>query len=132
MASFYPVDIEANVVAALIDVESEEVVKVLGTQTADVSYGEDNAVEIDGILSDDITPGVYSILATEVATGAYYTIDDVEVTVPLDSEDISGDAAAGSDTRWYDLTGSPVGHEPQTPGIYVKVSGGKAEKVMVK
>ena len=45
-------------------------------------------------------------------------------------EDVSADNADAPE-RWYDLTGIEVA-KPTVPGVYIKVCGGKSEKVIVR
>lgn len=132
LLSTYTSDREIEIEADLIEAESGFWVDAFGTYNATIKAGEEKTVKLEGTLADDTAPGVYSILLSENMAGEIGIIPGIQVLDASGLDDISGDAAAGSDTRWYDLTGSPVGHEPQTPGIYIKVSGGKAEKVMVK
>ena len=132
MLSTYTSDREIEIEADLIEAESGFWVDAFGTYNATIKAGEEKTVKLEGTLADDTAPGVYSILLSENMAGEIGAIPGIQVLDASGIDDISGDAAAGSDTRWYDLTGSPVSHEPQTPGIYIKVSGGKAEKVMVK
>lgn len=63
----------------------------------------------------------------------YYSPSYATVSFPTTGVDeIAADGGDGNETRWYNMQGQPVDGATATPGLYIKQTGGKTSKVLVK
>lgn len=89
-------------------------------------------------VPDDVTFTVTAGAETLEATDGVYTVTagaDTQIEVTYTASTGIGTITAahhGQATAWYDLSGRPVNPDVLAAGIYVRVAGGKAEKVAVR
>ncbi|MBD5171206.1 MAG: M6 family metalloprotease domain-containing protein [Bacteroidales bacterium] len=71
------------------------------------------------------------------STSAPCTINDVTFTIKGDVENAvesitADDLTDKGEVRWFTVTGQPVGTTPTVPGLYIRVQGQTASKVIVR
>ena len=126
----FPVDL----ILACDDLNNENnllIVGVCGSTNATFNKsGIARSLSLNGKVGEEVAAGqYYLVLAHENSI-----IDYIDVTVVNNNsggvEDIIADDNA--DYRYFDLQGRPVDARNAAPGLYIRRSGAKAEKVIIK
>lgn len=97
-------------------------------------YAHQTVIPLDRLMNGDINYASVVGIVINQSTGEVENASIVHCSenLPLATgiDDLIADEAEGK-TEWFTIQGIRVS-EPTSPGIYVKVSGGKAEKIIIK
>lgn len=84
-------------------------------------------------IIEDLVPGVYSY---RVSSFSPYGNVSEGVDVEVDIDAFAGLQIIGLEDfnvwQYFDLTGKKVGENSLSPGIYIRVNGGKSEKIVIR
>lgn len=129
LANTYPRDMDVTVAGYL---KSNGLTEDFTDETkVSIPAGETATTTLTGTVSSTTSPGVYDldIEADEMIIG---TIHGIIVHEASEITDTYSDMQQSTTDKWYDLTGTPVSYDRLAPGTYIRVSDGKAEKVLIK
>ncbi|MDE7412059.1 MAG: C10 family peptidase [Paramuribaculum sp.] len=83
-------------------------------------------------IPDDLVPGRYNLILFGVDNGEVLKTMSVEVYPALSAVDSIGQDSSDEVVRLFNLQGVEVKSDQITPGIYIRKSSGKVEKILVK
>ncbi len=126
-------------ITALFCVEEEDnknsldVVDVAGTKSVVVPKNTTKSFSMDCSVPETVKAGEYYLAFCYETTDSYELIDYIFVTVKEDGgvNDITVDENLG-EAQYFDLQGRPVDKDNLNAGVYVRRTGNKATKVIVK
>lgn len=113
------------------DEESLLIVGVCGSTNATFNKsGIARSLTLNGKVGEEVAAGQYYLVLAHDNSIIDYIVVNVVNNNSGGVEDIIADENA--DYRYFDLQGRPVDARNAAPGLYIRRSGAKAEKVMIK
>lgn len=102
-----------------------------GTETLDVAARGASTVTFSTLIPGDTPSGDYYVVFTDAAGKVISEPELVNLQLPSGISEID-DNNANTTTEYYTLQGIRVEKTDMIPGVYIKVSGGRSSKVVVR
>ncbi len=105
---------------------------ILGTTTVLMNPNEHTVFTVENTIPDNLAPGRYNLTVYGVDNGEVFKTMIVELESALSAIDLIDSDVSDKKVRLFNLQGVEVDTEYVVPGIYIRVSGDKVEKIVIR